>query len=230
MKKVSVIIPALNEERSVAAVIGEIPAGAVAETVVVNNGSTDSTADKARAAGATVIDEPVRGYGKACLAGIKHISRDSQSRPDVVVFLDADHSDYPEEIPMLVEPVFRGEADFVVGSRITGERTKGALPPHTVVGNRVAGFILSALFGVKFTDLGPFRAIRFSSLQSLQMSDEGYGWTVEMQIKAVKKKLRCVEVPVRYRERTGVSKISGTFSGSVKAGAKIIWMILKHAF
>lgn len=228
--KVSVIIPALNEERSVAMVVNEIPPGAAGETVVVNNGSTDSTAEKARAAGATVIDEPVRGYGRACLAGIRHISRGLTSRPDAVVFLDADHSDHPEEIPLLLEPILENRADFVVGSRITGKRTEGALPPHTVVGNRIAGFVLSALFGVKFTDLGPFRAIRFSSLESLKMRDEGYGWTVEMQIKAVKKKLRCVEVPVRYRKRTGVSKISGTFSGSVKAGAKIVWTILKYAF
>ncbi len=229
MKNVAVVIPALNEELSVGGVVREIPRENVAEIVVVNNGSTDSTASKAREAGAVVVDEPARGYGKACLAGLRHISRKSGCLPEIVVFLDADYSDYPSEISLLTGPIVRGEADFVVGSRITGKRENGALPPHTVVGNRFAGFVLSALFGVKFTDLGPFRAIKFSSLKTLKMRDEGYGWTVEMQIKAAKNGLRCAEIPVRYRKRTGTSKISGTLLGSVKAGAKIAWLILKYA-
>ncbi len=230
MKTVAVIIPALNEERSVGKVVGEIPSGAVDEIVVVNNGSTDLTAEKAMSAGATVVDEPVRGYGRACLAGIRHISRNAHPPPDIVVFLDADYSDYPSELSLLIKPILENRADFVVGSRISGRRTSDAMPAHTVFGNKLAGTVLSAMFGVKFTDLGPFRAIRFSSLEALQMSDEGYGWTVEMQIKAVKKGLRCVEIPVRYRKRTGVSKISGTFAGSAKAGVKILWVILKYAF
>ncbi|MCY4046816.1 MAG: glycosyltransferase family 2 protein [Candidatus Dadabacteria bacterium] len=227
MKTVSVIIPALNEESSVGGVVGEIPREKIREIVVVNNGSTDGTAEAARAAGATVIDEPARGYGRACLAGIRHISQDP---PETVVFLDADYSDYPSEMPLLTAPIEADGADLVLGSRITGARSSGAMPPHTVFGNKVAGVLLSALFGVKFTDLGPFRAIRFSSLMSLDMRDEDYGWTVEMQIKAVKKGLRCVEIPVRYRKRTGVSKISGTFSGSAKAGVKIARVIARHVF
>ncbi len=223
------IIPALNEEDSVAKVIGEIPRETVREIVVVNNGSTDRTASRALEAGATVIDEPVRGYGKACLAGIDHInSPDARERPEIVVFLDADYSDYPSEITALIEPILRNEADFVVGSRIAGSRESGAMPAHTVFGNKLAGFTLSAILGVKITDLGPFRAIRFSSLTALEMRDEGYGWTVEMQMKALKKGLRFKEVPVSYRKRTGVSKISGTFSGSAKAGVKILWTILKY--
>ncbi len=229
MKNVSVIIPALNEENSVGKVVGEIPMEFVREVVVVNNGSTDNTPAVARAAGATVIDEPVRGYGKACLAGIRHIS-DPSRQPAIVVFLDADYSDYPEEMSRVIDPILKDEADFVAGSRIKGERQSGAMPAHTVFGNKVAGFLLSVLFGQSFTDLGPFRAITFPCLRDLKMRDEGYGWTVEMQIKAVKQGLRCSEVPVSYRKRTGVSKISGTFTGSAKAGAKIVWMILKYAF
>lgn len=229
MKKTAVIIPALNEESSVAEVVAEIPSGAVGEIVVVNNGSTDRTASNAREAGATVIDEPVRGYGRACLAGIEYIkSQSAEKRPEIVVFLDADHSDYPSEIPMLLEPVLRGEADLVIGSRIAGNREPGAMPPHAVFGNKLAVFLIRTIFGVRFSDLGPFRAITFSSLTALEMRDEGYGWTVEMQVKAAKKGLRCKEIPVRYRKRTGVSKISGTVSGSIKAGAKILWTIFKH--
>lgn len=225
MSGVSVIIPALNEERSVGAVVREIPRENVREIVVVNNGSSDGTAEVARAAGAVVIDEPQKGYGKACLAGIRHISKNP---PEIVVFLDADYSDYPEEMSLLLAPIISGGADFVLGSRMAGKRGAGAMPAHTVFGNKFAGVILTALFGVKFTDLGPFRAIRFESLAELKMQDEGYGWTVEMQAKAAKRGLRCVEVPVRYRKRTGVSKISGTFSGSVKAGVKIVWTVLRY--
>lgn len=230
MKNVTVVIPALNEERTVANVIAEIPAEAVGEIVVVNNGSTDRTASNAREAGATVIDEPCRGYGKACLAGIEHIkSREAGERPEIVVFLDADYSDHPSEISLLLEPILQNRADFVVGSRMAGSREAGAMPAHAVFGNKLAVFLIRLIFGVAFTDLGPFRAIRFSSLTDLEMRDENYGWTAEMQIKAAKKKLRCEEVPVRYRKRVGVSKISGTVSGSLKAGAKILWTILKYA-
>ncbi len=229
MKNVTVIIPALNEERSVSKVISEIPSGTVREIVVVNNGSTDRTSLKAREAGAVVIDEPVRGYGRACMAGIEHIwSQDPEKRPEIVVFLDADYSDYPSEIPLLIEPILRDRADFVVGSRIAGDGQTGAMPLHAVFGNKLAVFLIRVIFGVGFTDLGPFRAITLSGLTALGMRDENYGWTVEMQIKAVKKGLRCEEIPVRYRKRTGVSKISGTALGSAKAGAKILWTILRY--
>jgi len=230
MKKTAVIIPALNEESSVAEVVAEIPSAAVGEIVVVNNGSTDRTASNAREAGATVIDEPVRGYGRACLTGIEYIkSQSAEKRPEIAGFLDADHSDYPSEIPLLLEPILRGEADLVIGSRIPGNREPGSIPPHAVFGNKLAVFLIRRIFGAGFSDLGPFRAITVSSLTALEMRDEGYGWTVEMQIKAVKKGLRCKEIPVRYRKRTGVSKISGTVPGSIKAGAKILWTIFKHA-
>lgn len=221
-----VIIPAFNEARSIGQVVGAIPPGLVEEVVVVNNASTDETERNARAAGATVLSEPRRGYGFACLCGIAYARA---RRPDVVVFLDGDYSDYPEEMPRLVAPILAGEADFVVGSRMLGERERGAMLPQAVVGNRLACALIRWLWGGRYTDLGPFRAIRFDDLLALEMEDETFGWTIEMQIKALLAGLRVREVPVSYRRRVGVSKITGTVSGTVKASAKILWTIARFA-
>ena len=229
MEKTVVIIPALNEERSIGQVIGDIPRDLVTEIVVVNNGSTDSTARVASDCGATVIDEERRGYGQACLAGMDYI-KDSSYVPDIIVFLDADYSDYPQEIKDLVSPITEGGYDLVIGSRTIGERQRGALLPQAIVGNYMATRLIKLFYGVDFTDLGPFRAIRYDKLLSLDMRDETFGWTVEMQVKAAKKGFRCTEVPVSYRKRIGTSKITGTVAGSVMAGAKIIWVIFRQLF
>ncbi len=229
MEKTVVIIPALNEERSIGQVIGDIPQDLVTEIVVVNNGSTDSTARVASDCGATVIDEERRGYGQACLAGMDYI-KDSSYVPDIIVFLDADYSDYPQEIKDLVSPITEGGYDLVIGSRTIGERQRGALLPQAIVGNYMATRLIKLFYGVDFTDLGPFRAIRYDKLLSLDMRDETFGWTVEMQVKAAKKGFRCTEVPVSYRKRIGTSKITGTVAGSVMAGAKIIWVIFRQLF
>jgi glycosyltransferase involved in cell wall biosynthesis len=223
--KVAVIIPALNEEGSIGSVLDHIPQDLVGDIIVVDNGSTDSTASIAVSKGARVFSEPRRGYGYACLKGIAVLQN-----PDIVAFLDADFSDFPEEMALLVEPIASDQADMVIGSRILGKREKNALPPHAAFGNHLAGFLIRILFGYRYTDLGPFRAIRYSSLQQLNMQDCTWGWTVEMQVKAVREKLRIREVPVSYRKRIGQSKISGTVAGSTKAGAKIIWTILRLRF
>ncbi len=223
--RILVIIPAFNEARSIGRVVGDIPAGLVEEVVVVNNASTDETEANARAAGATVLREPRRGYGHACLRGIAYAR---EKNPDVVVFLDGDYSDHPEEMTALVAPILRDEADFVIGSRMLGEREPGAMLPQALFGNRLACFLMRLLWGARFTDLGPFRAIRFSDLLALEMEDQTFGWTIEMQIKAVLAGLRTTETPVSYRKRVGVSKITGTVSGSVKASAKILWTIAKY--
>ena len=222
-----VIIPAFNEARSIGQVVGDLPAGVVDEVVVVNNASTDETEANARAAGATVLREERRGYGWACLRGIAY-AREKQ--PDIVVFLDGDYSDHPEEITRLLEPIFRDEADFVIGSRMRGRREPGAMLPQALFGNRLACWLMRFIWGARFTDLGPFRAIRFKDLLALGMEDKTYGWTIEMQIKAVKAGLRYAEVPVSYRKRVGVSKITGTVSGTIKASAKILWTIARYAF
>ena len=229
MEKTVVIIPALNEERSIGRVIGDIPQDLVTEIVVVNNGSTDSTARVASSSGATVIDEERRGYGQACLAGIDYI-KNSSYLPDIIVFLDADYSDYPQEMEDLVSAITEGGYDLVIGSRTIGERQKGALLPQALVGNYVATRLIKLFYRVDFTDLGPFRAIRYDKLLSLDMRDKTFGWTVEMQVKAAKNGLRCTEVPVSYRKRIGTSKITGTVAGSVMAGVKIIWMIFRQLF
>ena len=229
MEKTVVIIPALNEERSIGRVIGDIPQDLVTEIVVVNNGSTDSTARVASSSGATVIEEERRGYGQACLAGIDYI-KNSSYLPDIIVFLDADYSDYPQEMKDLVSAITEGGYDLVIGSRTIGERQKGALLPQALVGNYVATRLIKLFYRVDFTDLGPFRAIRYDKLLSLDMRDKTFGWTVEMQVKVAKNGLRCTEVPVSYRKRIGTSKITGTVAGSVMAGVKIIWMIFRQLF
>ncbi len=224
-KAVAVIIPARNEEQSIGRVVGDIPRSRISEIVVVDNGSTDRTADVARSAGATVLSESRAGYGYACLAGIAHVV---PSAPRVVVFLDGDYSDYPEELPLVAGPILLGEADVVIGSRTMGKRERGAMLPQAIVGNWLACTLIRLFWGYRFTDLGPFRAVRMNVLRQMRMSDPTYGWTVEMQIKAAKMKLRCVEVPVRYRKRIGSSKVTGTVGGTIKASAKILYTIGKH--
>lgn len=224
---VDVIIPAFNEENGVGEVVREIPRAFVREIIVVNNASTDNTEVIAREAGATVLREPVPGYGRACLRGIAHAQL-SEPLPEIVVFLDADHSDFPEEIPNVIQPIIEGKADLVIGSRAIGQRERGSMTPQQVFGNWLATRLLSILYGATFTDLGPFRAIRFNKLLALNMQDKTYGWTVEMQIKAARDGLLYVEVPVRYRRRIGFSKISGTVKGTLLAGYKIIATILKY--
>lgn len=217
-----VIIPAFNEARAIGRVIGDIPDSLVDEVVVVNNASTDETEDNARAAGATVVTETRRGYGYACLRGIEYAKA---KHPDIVVFLDGDYSDHPDEMARLVEPIRQDAADFVVGSRIRGDAEPGALLPQAQMGNRLACQLMRWGWGAAYTDLGPFRAIRFRDLRALDMQDKTFGWTIEMQIKAVEVGLRVDEVPVSYRRRVGVSKITGTVRGTINASAKILWTI-----
>jgi len=224
---VKVIIPAFNEENGIGEVIREIPKNLVTEIIVVNNASTDNTETIASAAGATVLREPVPGYGRACLKGIEYLKQ-SQTKPDIVVFLDADHSDYPEEIELVLKPILEGNADLVIGSRALGKKEQGSMTPQQVFGNWLSTRLLRLFYGVTFTDLGPFRAIRFSKLIELEMQDKTYGWTVEMQLKAAKKGFHCVEVPVRYRKRIGFSKISGTVKGTIMAGYKILTTIFRY--
>lgn len=225
--KVIVVIPAFNEAESIGQVITDIPTNLVSEVVVVNNASTDATERNAQAAGATVLTEIRKGYGWACLAGIEYAKRQA---PDVLVFLDGDYSDYPNEMPQLLQPILDHQADFVIGSRMIGARERGAMLPQAIFGNWLASFLMRLFWGARFTDLGPFRAIRFPQLLALDMQDKTFGWTIEMQIKAVQQGLRCTEVPVSYRKRIGVSKITGTVSGTLKASYKILWTIFRFAF
>jgi glycosyltransferase involved in cell wall biosynthesis len=227
MLKIRIIIPAFNEENGVGQVIQEIPKSVVDEIIVVNNASTDKTEIIARDNGATVLHESTPGYGRACLKGIEYAKR-LAIKPDIIVFLDADHSDYPEEITQLIRPILDNKAELVIGSRALGNKEKGSMTPQQIFGNWLATRLLKLLYKVRFTDLGPFRAIRFDKLLELDMQDKTYGWTVEMQLKAAKKGLKCVEIPVRYRKRIGVSKISGTVKGTVMAGYKILFTIFKY--
>ena len=222
-----VVIPALDEEKSIPKVLAEIPTDLIAEVFVVDNGSSDRTAEVARQAGATVLYEPRAGYGQACLTGIAALA---QNPPDVVVFVDGDYSDRSAEMTALVAPILDGTADFVIGSRILGEREPGALAPQARWGNWLATWMIRILYNTTFTDLGPFRAIRYDTLQSLNMCDRDYGWTAEMQAKAARTGVRTKEVPVSYHRRIGRSKITGTVKGTVLAGWKIITTILKLRF
>jgi len=227
--KIAVIIPALNEEKSIGNVLSDIPQSLVSEVVVVDNGSYDATASVAQRCGATVLSEDRRGYGHACLKGIAYLSSKSDDeRPDVVVFLDGDYSDYPEEMPMLLKPIEEGGYDLVIGSRTLGKHESGALLPQARLGNALAVFLIKLIYGQRFTDLGPFRAVRFDKLLALEMCDKTYGWTVEMQVKAAKMGYKCTESPVSYRKRIGESKITGTISGTLKAGFKILWTIFRY--
>ncbi|MEO7444809.1 MAG: glycosyltransferase family 2 protein [Ferruginibacter sp.] len=222
-----VIIPAYNEENSIAKVINDIPKALEATVIVVDNNSSDNTASRAEAAGAHVLYEPIAGYGRACLKGISYLEF-LHPLPEIVVFLDGDYSDYPSEMPKLVEPISGGEADMVIGSRALGKREKGSMTFPQKAGNVLATRLLKLFYGVHYTDLGPFRAIRYSSLLALNMQDKTYGWTVEMQLKAAKQKMKIREVPVNYKKRIGFSKISGTVKGTILAGYKIITTIFKY--
>ena len=227
-KIIKLIIPAINEEQSIGLVLQAIPPGICTELIVVDNNSVDNTAAIAKENGATVLLQKLPGYGNACLKGLEYIRENGGC--DIVVFLDGDFSDYPEELPKLLAPILNGNADMVIGSRIKQLREAGSMTPQQVFGNWLAVFLIRIFFRHRFTDLGPFRAITWQALEKLKMEDKNYGWTVEMQVKAVKEKLRCVNIPVRYRKRAGgESKVSGTVKGSVLAGIKIIKTIFKYA-
>jgi len=227
---VDVVIPALDEEASlplVLAALAGLQRGTVRRVVVADNGSADGTARVAAAGGATVVDAPRRGYGSACLAGVDHLRRTGP--PAIVAFVDADFSDHPDELPRLLAPLLAGAADLVIGSRALGRREPGALLPQARAGNLVACFLIRLLYGHRYTDLGPFRAARWEALERLGMSDPDFGWTAEMQVKALRNGLRVTEVPVSYRRRVGVSKITGTLAGTVRAGYKILWTVLRYS-
>ena len=225
---IDLIIPAYNEEASIGLVLADIPQDWVREVIVCNNGSTDRTAAVAREGGATVVDQPRPGYGSACLAGIAHIqAKAPEEQPDIVVFLDGDYSDHPEELPLLLAPIMDEQMDLVIGSRAQGSRESGAMQPQQIFGNWLATNLIRLFYNYHFTDLGPFRAIRWKKLLDLNMQDPDFGWTVEMQVKAAKQQLKCTEIPVTYRRRVGVSKVSGTIRGTILAGYKILWTIFK---
>tara|TARA_R110002073_G_scaffold89852_6_gene212491 strand:- start:11060 stop:11752 length:693 start_codon:yes stop_codon:yes gene_type:complete len=227
-RNIKVIIPAYNEEDSIANVVNDIP-DIVDEIIVVSNNSTDNTEENAQKAGATVLQEPRRGYGYACLKGMEHIANQSK-QTDILVFLDGDYSDYPEQLTEIIAPIINDDIDFVIGSRVKRLREVGSMTPQQVFGNWLATFLMKLFFGAKYTDLGPFRAIKYDKLLQLQMEDKTYGWTVEMQLKAIKQKLSYVEVPMKYRNRIGVSKVSGTVKGTIFAGVKILGWIFKYSF
>ncbi|WP_190809936.1 glycosyltransferase family 2 protein [Flagellimonas sp. S3867] len=227
MAEIKVIIPAVNEGDSIGKVVSGIPKS-VSEIIVVNNGSTDQTVENAKKAGATVLTENQRGYGFACLKGMDYISKQSK-RPDIIVFIDGDYSDYPEELDKVVAPILEKDIDFVVGARKKALREPGSMTPQQVFGNQLATFLMRLLFRAKFTDLGPFRAIKYDKLIALEMQDQTYGWTVEMQLKVLRKKMSYTEVPVRYKRRIGVSKVSGTVKGTIFAGIKILGWIFKYS-
>lgn len=225
---IKVIIPAFNEERSIDKVINDIPE-IVSEVIVVDNNSSDTTASVARNTGATVLSENKQGYGYACLKGMDYIANQDE-KPIIVVFLDGDYSDYPEELTKIVQPIIDGAVDFVVGARIREWREKGAMTPQQVFGNWLATYLMKLFFRAKFSDLGPFRAIKYKQLIALGMEDKTYGWTVEMQLKVIKRKIKYTEIPVRYKNRIGQSKVSGTIKGSILAGIKILTWIFKYSF
>ena len=225
---IKVIIPAYNEQDSIANVIQDIPT-IVDEIIVVSNNSTDKTEINATNAGATVLQENRKGYGYACLKGMEYISKQTK-KPDIIVFLDGDYSDFPEQLTEIVAPIINENIDFVIGARVKRLREQGSMTPQQVFGNWLATFLMNLFFGAKFTDLGPFRGIKYDKLLSLKMEDKTYGWTVEMQLKALKQKFTYVEIPMKYRNRIGVSKVSGTVKGSVMAGVKILGWIFKYSF
>lgn len=224
--RIVVIIPALNEENSISKVVNSIP-NIVDEIIVINNGSDDSTAIKASISGAKVIHEYRKGYGYACLKGIDYLNKNP---PDIVVFLDGDYSDYPEDLEAIIKPILEKNVQFVIGARVKFLREKGALTPQQIFGNTLACLLMRLLYKANFTDLGPFRAIGWKNLVALEMSDKTYGWTIEMQLKVLRRKIKYIEVPVRYRKRIGYSKVSGTVKGTIMAGYKILTWIGKFYF
>lgn len=228
MYKIKVIIPAFNEEKAIAKVIYEIPSF-VDEIIVISNNSTDKTEQVARKTGATVLSENKKGYGYACLKGMEYISN-LEIKPDIIVFLDGDYSDYPEELTKLTEPIQNQNIEFVIGARVSNLRESGSMTLQQVFGNWLATILMKVFFKAKFTDLGPFRAIKYDKLLQLKMEDKTYGWTVEMQLKVLKHKMSYIEIPVRYKNRIGVSKVSGTVKGTIMAGIKIIGWIIKYTF
>jgi len=228
MPIIKVIIPAFNEERSIGRVIEEIP-NIVDEIIVVNNGSTDDTAVIAKKAGATVLNENQKGYGYACLKGINYLEN-QEIKPEIVVFLDGDFSDCPEELIKLVAPIIDNDIDFVIGARVKELREANSMTPQQIFGNWLATTLMKLMYRAKFTDLGPFRAIKYQKLSELEMVDKTYGWTVEMQLKSIKRNLTYIEVPVKYKQRIGTSKVSGTVKGTIFAGFKILGWIFKYSF
>ena len=224
--QVDVIIPAFNEQNSIGSVINDIPKDLVRDIIVVDNNSSDETSINAKNAGATVLKQPLQGYGNACLKGIEHITNKEQ-QPDVVVFLDADYSDFPQEMSLLLNKIWKG-ADMVIGNRVKEKREKGSMTVPQIFGNRLACNLMKIIYGYRYQDLGPFRAVKFNKLQEIGMVDKTYGWTVEMQVKALNLKMNVQQVDLSYRKRIGHSKISGTVKGSVLAGYKIITTIFKY--
>ena len=227
-KTIKVIIPAYNEEGSIGLVIKAIPS-IVDEVIVISNNSTDATESAAKAEGATVLPESKKGYGYACLKGMAYIKA-QPNKPDIIVFLDGDYSDYPEQLTNIVAPIIEDNIDFVIGARVERLREEGSMTVPQKFGNCLATSLMSLFFDSKFTDLGPFRAIKYEKLMALEMEDKTYGWTVEMQLKALKKKFTYIEVPVKYRNRIGTSKVSGTVKGAIFAGIKILGWIFKYSF
>ncbi|MGY5846374.1 glycosyltransferase family 2 protein [Salegentibacter sp. HM20] len=225
---IKVIIPAYNEEASIGKVINEIPE-IVDEVIVVSNNSTDATEANAKAAGATVLSEKRKGYGYACLKGINYVATQNP-KPDIIVFLDGDYSDYPEELNKIVAPIIDEDLDLVIGARVKELREKASMTGPQIFGNWLATSLMKLFFNARFTDLGPFRAIKYDKLLALEMEDKTYGWTVEMQLKALKKKYSYSEVPVKYKNRIGISKVSGTVKGAIFAGVKILGWIFKYSF
>ena len=227
MADIKVIIPAINEGDSIAKVVSGLP-DHVSEIIVVDNGSTDDTLENAQEAGATVITESRKGYGSACLKGLEYVDKQSKV-PYIIVFIDGDYSDYPEELDKVIAPILEQDIDFVVGARKKSLREHGSMTPQQVFGNKLATFLMKILFGARFTDLGPFRAIKYEKLKKLDMKDKTYGWTVEMQLKVLRNNMSYTEVPVRYKRRIGVSKVSGTVKGTIFAGIKILGWIFKYS-
>ncbi|TXE06197.1 glycosyltransferase family 2 protein [Seonamhaeicola algicola] len=228
MPIINVIIPAYNEADSIGLVIKDIPK-TVKEVIVISNNSTDDTEVNAKKAGATVLTENKKGYGYACLKGIDYIANKAE-KPDIIVFLDGDYSDYPEQLTDIVAPIITNNIDFVIGARVKKLREAGSMTGPQIFGNWLATTLMKLMFGAKFSDLGPFRAIKYNKLLALNMEDKTYGWTVEMQLKALKQKLTYTEIPVKYRNRIGVSKVSGTVKGAIFAGVKILGWIFKYSF
>jgi glycosyltransferase involved in cell wall biosynthesis len=225
---IKVIIPAYNEEGSIGYVINDIPS-LVDEIIVVSNKATDNTEAVAKAAGATVLKEAQKGYGYACLKGMAYVAK-QEIKPDIVVFLDGDYSDYPEQLSQLIAPILEKDTDFVIGARVKKLREEGSMTVPQIFGNWLATSLMKLFFDSRFTDLGPFRAIKYTKLLALNMQDKTYGWTVEMQLKALKRKYSYTEIPMKYRNRIGVSKVSGTVKGAIFAGIKILGWIFKYSF